>query len=224
MPKEPFDLSRLDALSTEGQKRSLNHGYTRFIKALRIILPLVAVAMTVVVLTWEDAGKRVAPLQKQDVAPQEDNVQNELLAPVFNSVDEKNQPFTVTADRATQDRMNSNLLNLENPKAELLQLDGSKLNAEAAHGIYEQNTQKLNLAGHVVLSNSDGYTLTTEELRVDLVTQKAFSGKNVFVEGEAGTIESTGLEGDAASGSLIFTGPARVVLKNNGDVLSPQEN
>lgn len=221
---QPRGPSRLDALSTEGSKRSeVNRAYTKFIRALRIILPLFAVALTVVVLTWEDAGRRVSPLQKQDVAPQADNVQNELLSPVFNSVDDKSQPFTVTADRATQDKMNSNILNLENPKAELQENDGGKLNAEANTGLYEQNTQKLNLFGNVVLSNSDGYTLTTEELRVDLVTQKAFSGRDVRVEGEAGTIDSTGLEGDGATGTLIFTGPAKVIL-NSGVKLSPQEN
>lgn len=217
--------SRLGSLSTQGRgTRKVGRGYSRFIKALRIILPLIAVGMTVVVLTWEEAGRRVDPVKKEEIAPQSANVQNELVKPVFNSVDAKNQPFMVTADSATQDRSNSDLLNLTNPKAELDMQGGSKIKADAISGLYQQKDQKLNLEGAVHLMHSNGYTLTTEELRVDMVTQKAFSGRDVMVDGPAGTIESTGLEGDAATGSLVFTGPAKVVLYSGGLNLSPQES
>lgn len=219
-----FQNDRLTALSQGERPTKVSHGYTKFIRSMRIVLPLAAVAMTVIVLTWEDAGRRVEPLKKEEIAPTAENIQNELLKPVFNSVDDKNQPFSVTADRATQDRVNPDILNLEQPKAELAMSDGAKINADAARGIYQQKEQKLNLEGAVHLKHSDGYTLTSEELRVDLVTQKAFSGLDVHVEGPAGTIHSTGLEGDAATGNLVFTGPAKVVL-NSGDIkLGPQEN
>lgn len=219
-----FQSDRLNALSRGERDTKVNHAYSKFVRSMRIVLPLVAVAMTAIVLTWEDAGRRVEPLKKEVVAPQSENIENELLKPVFNSVDDKNQPFSVTADRATQDRINPDILNLEQPKAELSMNDGSKINADATIGLYQQKEQKLNLEGAVHLIHSDGYTLTTEELRVDLITQKAFSGLDVFVEGPAGTIQSTGLEGDAATGNLVFTGPAKVVLNSADIKLGPQEN
>ena len=215
--------SRLTALSQKRETK-VGHGYTRFVRSMRIVLPLVAVGMTAIVLTWEDVGRRVEPLKKEQIAPQTENVQNELLKPVFNSVDEKNQPFTVTAERATQDRSNPDILNLEKPKAEIAMNDGAKIGADAHSGIYQQKEQKLNLEGDVHLTHSDGYILSTEELRVDLITQKAFSGLDVHVEGPAGTIDSTGLEGDGLSGDLVFTGPAKVVLYSENLNLSPQEN
>lgn len=216
--------SRLAALSHDRDKSvSVNRAYSRFVRSMRIILPLIAVGMTAVVLTWDDAGRRMTPPQKETIAPQEDNIENELMKPVFNSVDEKKQPFAVTADRATQDRLNPDILNLDNPTAELTQLDGTKINADAKLGVYQQKEQKLNLSGDVHLKHSDGYVLSSEELRIDLVTQRAFSGLDVFVEGPTGTIQSTGLEGDAQTGDLIFTGPAKVVLYSEGLKLSPQE-
>lgn len=215
----PEPDNRLSGLSTaQGRSTRVNHGYSRFIRSMRIILPLIAVGLTVVILTWEDAGRKVEPLKKEELVPQSANIQNELLKPVYNSVDSNNQPFTVTADLATQDRSNPDLLNLQEPRAELSQNDGSKLNADAKTGLYEQKTQKLNLEGDVHLIHSDGYTLTTEELRVDIPAQKAFSGRDVRVEGPAGTIDAKGLEGDGASGVLIFTGPARVVLNSEGNM------
>ncbi len=214
--------SRLTALShSRDTDTKVGRGYSRFIRWMRVVLPLIAVGMTVVVLTWEDAGRRVEPLKREQVAPQTENVQNELLKPVFNSVDEKNQPYMVTADRATQDRTNPDILNLEKPKAELTMTNGAKLGADANTGIYQQKEQKLNLEGNVHLTHSDGYVLSSEELRVDMVTQKAFSGLDVYVQGPAGTIQSTGLEGDGVSGNLVFTGPAKVVLYSEDINLSP---
>lgn len=214
---------RLTALS-QNRETKVGRGYTRFVRSMRIVLPLIAVGMTAIVLTWEDAGRRVEPLKKEEVAPQTENVQNELLKPVFNSVDEQNQPFNITADRATQDRGNPDIVILEQPKAEVALNDGAKIGADARNGLYQQKEQKLNLEGNVHLTHSDGYVLSTQELRVDLLTQKAFSGLDVHVEGPAGTIDSTGLEGDGLNGNLIFTGPAKVVLYSDNLKLSPQEN
>lgn len=215
------DDNRLNALSNGNRVRKVNHGYTKLIRTLRVILPLIAVGMTVVVLTWEEAGQHVAPPKKEEVAPQAPNIQNELLKPVFNSIDQQGRPFSITANTATQDRINPDLLNLEQPTAELSMSETVKINVEATRGIYQQKEQKLNLDGAVHLIHSDGYTLSSEELRVDLVTQKAFSGLDVHVEGPAGTIDSTGLEGDAQNGILIFTGPAKVILNSGKMKLSP---
>lgn len=216
----PETDSRLTGLSTaSGRSTTVNRGYSRFIRSMRIILPLVAVGLTVVVLTWKDAGHRVEPVKKEELVPSSANIQNELLKPVYNSVDANNQPFTVTAELATQDRSNPDLVNLQQPKAEMAQKDGGKINADAVSGLYEQKTQKLNLEGNVHLIHSEGYTLTTEELRVDIPTQKAFSGRDVRVEGPAGSIDAKGLEGDGALGVLVFTGPAKVILNSEGNML-----
>lgn len=214
--------ARLDSLSSANTKAGISRTYTRIIKALRVILPLAAVGMTVVVVMWDDTARRLEPVVKSDLVEQSDTVQNELLRPVFNSTDNKEQPFTVSAERATQDRIQSELLNLEEPRAEIALESGPKLGATARRGIYEQQGQKLNLAGDVVLTHSDGYTLSTEELRVDLNTQQAFSGRDVRIESPLGTLDATGLEGNAAQGTLIFTGPAKIVLYSDGGLLSPQ--
>jgi lipopolysaccharide export system protein LptC len=215
------DNSRLSGLSTEGVRRTdVGKGYSRFIRSMRIILPLIAVALTVIILTWEDAGRNIQPIKKEELVPPSASVQNELLKPIYKSIDSQQQPFTVTADLATQDRNNPDLMNLDMPKAELELKDGGKVGADATTGLYEQSTQKLNLTGDVHLTHSEGYVLTTEELRIDVAAQKAFSGRDVRVEGPAGTIDAKGLEGDGETGALIFTGPAKVILYNEGS-LSP---
>ncbi len=225
MDDDVEEPARLERLRVDGHRRvTIDGRRSHIIRKLRLILPLIALAMTVVVVTWDQGGRHAQPLKKEEVLPASQNIENELLKPVFNSVDDKNQPYTVTADRAVQSRSNPDLLDLENPKASLTQADKTTLGAQSVKGTYEQKTQKLNLNGDVVLTYSEGYTLKTQELRVDIPTQKAFSGRDVFIEGPAGTLEAKGLEGDATSGALVFTGPARVLLKNTGNLFDPKGN
>lgn len=217
------DYKRLSRLTVDDDRRAMvNRRYSGFVKSLRFILPLVALVMTVIVLTWDEAGRRVEPLKKEEVIQTQANIQNELLKPVYNSVDDKNQPFTVTADRATQGRENPDIVELDKPVAALIQNDGSKLEGDATTGLYEQKSQKLNLEGDVHLKHSNGYVLSSEELRIDLAAQKAYSGRNVRVEGPDATLDATGLEGDTNTGTIIFTGPAKVVLYSDGNLFSPK--
>lgn len=220
----PTHNDRLSQLSVgEGRVVNVNRRYSSFIKSLRYILPLLALVMTVVVVTWDGAGSRNAPIKKEELLPQSENIQNELLKPVFNSIDDKKQPYTVTADRATQNRQNPDIIELVKPVANLKMNDGGQIDANSASGLYEQKEQKLNLEGNVHIKHSNGYTLSTEELRVDMVTQKSYSGRDVFIDGPDGTLNATGLEGDATTGVLIFTGPAKIVLYSDGNLLSPKE-
>ncbi len=215
---------RFDTLKVDKSRHVvLDDRRSRIVRKLRYILPFLALILTVIVVTWDESGKHIEPLKKEELIPASQNVENELLKPVFNSVDEKNQPFTVTADRAVQGRENPDIVELEKPVAELQQTDGSKIAGEAASGLYEQKSQKLNLEGDVHLKHSNGFTLTTQELRIDMAAQKAYSGRDVRVEGPEGSIDATGLEGDTTTGSMIFTGPAKVTLQGGGNLFSPKE-
>lgn len=215
------DTSRLSQLSVDpARKPAVSKRYTAIIRSLRFILPLFALVLTVILLTWGE-GRRVEPLKKEDLMPQAENIQNELLKPTFSSVDEKNQPYSVTADRASQNRENPDLIELEKPVANLAMNDGTKLEGQASAGLYEQKSQKLNLEGAVKIAHSNGYTLSTEELRVDMATQQAWSGQNVHIAGPDGTLDATGLEGGTAEGTLVFTGPAKIILYSDSNILLP---
>lgn len=213
-PKE-----RLSSLSTRTGGK-VGRGYTRFVKAMRIILPLAAVGLLAVVITWPDMEKRVAPVRKDEILPDTANMQNELLQPKFESVDEKDQPYTVTAALATQSRENPDIVNLQKPVGNMALQDGGWVAIEALTGVYEQRNEKLFLSGDVKLTNDGGYTLTSDEMRINLNTSEAFSDKSVNVQGPDGTIDATGMEAFSNTGILIFKGPAKMILSNAGNSLS----
>lgn len=225
---EDFDRSapppgRLQSLSVRREGK-IGRGYTVFVKSMRILLPLVAVALVGLVITWPDMEKRVEPMKREELLPDTANMQNELLQPKFESVDQKNQPYTVTADLATQSRDNPDIINLDKPAGSLTMSDGGIVAMQAETGIYQQRDEKLFLKGTVKLMNDTGYTLESDEMRVNLQTSEAFSDKDVHVQGPDGTIEAAGLEGNSEKGLLIFKGPAKMILNEAGQALSLEGN
>ena len=135
-----------------------------------------------------------------------------MIKPRYESIDKDNQPFTVTAEKATQDSVNPGLIHLVQPTADIGLKNGAWVAAKAQSGIYEQEAEKLTLNGNVTLFHDGGYQMESEELRLDLTAQTAFSDKDVFAQGAEGTLNAIGLDGDAASEILIFKGPAKLVL------------
>ncbi|MFA5592865.1 MAG: LPS export ABC transporter periplasmic protein LptC [Micavibrio sp.] len=216
---------RLSRISPNGLRDvRVNRAYSTFIRSMRFALPLAALALTVVVITWDDAGRNAEPLKKNDVLPASATIENELMKPVFNSVDNRNRPYVITADRATQSRNNPDIIELDHPVAEMRMEGGAKIDGDAKNGLYAQKEQKLNLQGDVEIRHTDGFILKTEELRIDLDTQKTYSGRDVRVEGPDGAIDATGLEGDVQGETLVFTGPAKVIFYTNKNSSSPKES
>ncbi|HPD82554.1 MAG: LPS export ABC transporter periplasmic protein LptC [Alphaproteobacteria bacterium] len=207
---------RLSDLHVHKRNVSINHGYTRFVKYMRYILPLVAIILMVIIVTWPEMEDKVVVINKDEIIPQSENEigENELLNPKFETTDAQNQPVSVTADRALQNQNNPNLVKLDKPNADLKMKNGSAVQIEALSGTYEQDTEKLFLQNDVKIRHETGYELTAEELRVDMKTREAFSDKNVAVTGPDAHIEATGLEGNVENGILIFKGPAKLTITN----------
>lgn len=208
------ESTKLNNLNVGKRNVSVNRGYTKFVKSMRYVLPLLAVILTVVVITWPDMEDKIVIVQKDELIPTSESEigGNELLNPRFETTDAQNNPINVTATRALQNQENPNLVKLNKPVADLKMKDGSAVNIEALDGTYEQETEKLFLQNNVKISHESGYELHAEELRIDMKTREAFSDKNVSIKGPDANIEATGLEGNMDDGILIFKGPATLTI------------
>jgi len=207
--------NRLESLNLKRDNVSVNHSYTRFIKAMRYVLPLIAVALLVVVITWSEIDNQIVAIPKEDLIPTSETIigQTELTNPRFESVDEFNQPILVVAEKALQNQRNPDLVNLTKPIADFKTERGNTMHIEANEGTLEQKEEKLFLQYNVKIKHDDGYTLEGEELRVNMKTKQAFSDKNVRISSEKGEITAEGLDGNMETGILIFKGPATLILK-----------
>lgn len=195
--------------------------HSSVVRRLRLILPLIAVALVVIMLVWTDMGGTIEPVRKEDVAPQTVG-RNELLKPKFQSEDQKQQPYTITAERAFQEQENLDKVILDKPVADVSLKNGAWVAIEAKDGEYLQSSQKLKLIGNVKMFHDKGYELSTETMDLDVQAETAVTDKHVSGQGPAGTIEGTGMQANGKDGIIIFTGPARMTINNNKTSPQPE--
>lgn len=213
--QKPGEITRLRSLSRGPVRaRSLNTRYSAFIRSMRIVLPLFALGIIAALFSWNTLQPdQIAPIAAEKAAPTIGK--NELLNPRFDSVDDKNQPYTITAERALQGE-NDGLMVLDNPMADVALNSGNWMAIKSEQGAFRQESQRLLLKSNVELFHDDGYTMKTQELDVDLEAGTARSDVKVDAHGPMGTIEASGLQADSKAETLIFTGPATLVLYDAG--------
>lgn len=201
---------RLDRL-LQSEKRGGGRGYTRFVRAMRLLLPLAAVGIIGLLVSWPRVEERISPPPAAQDMPQTVG-QNELINPRFESEDSKSRPFTVTATRAVQSTTNPDIVFLEKPMGDIQLGGGAWVAAEAEKGSFDQKNETLALEGRVKLFHDNGYEIVTEKLRVDMRARTAWSDTALQGQGPAGRLDATGVKVDAAGDNIIFTGPAKLVL------------
>ncbi len=215
-PSEETSRERLDRLiQTSDDRSQLNLNYSRFIRWMRLLLPTIALVIVGIVMSWSYIREeQIAPLIESAQIPL--NVgKNELLNPRFESKDEKNQPYTITANRALQGEDNENLIILDEPLADMMLNSGSWVAIQSIKGAYRQDSERLLLREKVKLFHDKGYQLETEELHLDLNKSTAWSDLDVYAQGPAGTLYAKGLQANSNDGLLVFTGPAKLILNSS---------
>ncbi len=202
--------------------RDYSRNYSVFIKGVRVVFPLLALCLVVLLFSWNKIGQLWVDDVSDDALPLVAPVvrvitKNELLNPRFESVDEKGNPYIITAKRASQGQSNEDdLVILDEPLADVV-LDGGRwLAVKAAQAAFRQETQRLLLKGDVEIFHDEGYRLYTQEMDVDMVGGYAKSSVDVRVQGPKGVLDAKGLHADRTAGLLVFKGPAKLVLSGGG--------
>jgi len=214
-PPETEKNERLERLSRHaGTVRSYNPARARWLRRLRLLLPVIALMIIAVLFTWPNMQTQIV----QDVQEAEETASSgrkELLNPVFESVDQKNQPYKIIAKRAIQGETEDELIILEEPSGTVKLSSGEDLDVTAQSGAYRQDVNRLFLEGDVKLVYDQQYTLKTAELDIDMKEAQAWSETDVRTTGPMGTLQAKGLEARNAEGILNFTGPAKLVLTDS---------
>jgi lipopolysaccharide export system protein LptC len=185
----------------------------RIVRSLRVALPLVAAGVIGLLMVWPRVQQTMAPIEKEAATAGQRAVgKNELMNPVFRSLDSQNQPFTVGAAHAAQSINDTDTILLDKPTAGILLNSGHRVAAKAMHGTYGQEAGKLSLEGDVTLTEDEGYIFTTSKALLNMKTHQAFSDQPVQGHGPAGSIQASGIQIYGDNQVMVFTGPARLIL------------
>lgn len=131
----------------------------------------------------------------------------------YHGVDEKGQPYTVTAVTAQQD--GPDRINLTTPKADITLTDGTWLMVQSKRGVYLQHSDQLDLSRDVTLYRDDGTTVTTASASIDLKAGAAASAEPTHAEGPFGILDAQGFTLTDKGTAIQFTGPAHLVLNGS---------
>ena len=174
------------------------------------LLPLGAAGLLATIALWPefDHAKDKTRFSLSNVSGEIDGAR--LKDARYHGVDEKGRPYTITASTAHQ--LDSDRVELANPKGDLTQENGIWLMLRANHGLFRQRANHLDLWQEVTLYRDDGTTLTTTSAAVDIKDGSATGDEPVHVEGPFGVLDAQGFTLVDKGGSIQFTGPSRVVL------------
>ena len=211
-------LGRLRPRDTSAAK---THGaaYSRVVARLRWGLPVAALIGLAALVLWPlwQAHKVSLVMVK--------NIPNLMVEKLnLTGLDQNNQPYSLTADRALQAANAKNLVDLENPKGEISLNNGTWIAGHAALGRLDQAAKKLWLGGGAEFFHDQGTRFASNEMNVDFGKNIAWGGQPVVIQGSFGTIEGGGFRVLEGGSTFIVTGPARAKLRLQGGHPSGKPN
>lgn len=206
----------VDLLVRSDEDMALRASQTRrsskWVRLMRLVLPVVALSIVVVLMVWSDHEAPLKPVPREEISPQTVS-RNELVNPKFQSEDNDAQPYTITADKATQNADDMDMILLDKPVADMSLKSGNWVAVKADQGAYNQKSGLLRLNGSVQVHHDTGYELRSEHLDMDIDEQTLQSDRAVTGHGPAAEITAQGLEADGKTDTLTFKGPAKLILR-----------
>lgn len=126
-----------------------------------------------------------------------------MLNPRFTGRDANGVPYVITADTAQRNPGNAQLVDLVNPALD----EGSTGKVQAPRGVFDQESQQLELFENVVLTDNAGNRFETTHARMFVEENRVIGLEPLVGAGPLGQIRADSYE--------IQDGGARIVFKGN---------
>lgn len=195
------------------QRAGIGRGYSRFVGLAKRILPGVAVLLLLLVAAWPRLQEMLEhihlPLPSLDLSEARDL---RMVEARYSGVDRQNRPFVVTADVARQNPGANDIVSLERPKGDMTTQSGSWFEMTARTGVYQPQSQLLDLFGDVNLLQDKGNVFQTASAHIDMAKGTADGHETVEGHGPFGHITSQGFQILNRGEVIIFTGQSHLQL------------
>jgi len=181
--------------------------YTCFVavsKRFLVLLVIGAVAVVVWMASDNSESGRLVFSGVQNNLP----LENIMMKPHYQGVDAQGQPYTVTADTATQKDAQTVLMKFI--RADVTLKGGEWIAMDAGVGELNTTTKQLELTQRVNLFYEGGYEFRTERAHVDIDAGTVKGDMPIEGQGPAGTLKADSFE-------LVDRGQ---VIRFNGSVIT----
>ena len=188
--------------------------YSKFIKTIKFVFLGISILMLLLIVInnrqsqIKIVGDKFSYSEKID-----ESINQVLVKPIFMGLNKEEQPFKVTASKATRFKEETNTFYLENPIGEIL-IDNNKYYLSGNNGVYDKNIQELKINGDVKFNNNLDLKFSTTEVFFDFKKQVLFGEKAVSGYRNNTKIDSQGIKILNKENKIIFTGKTKLLLKN----------
>lgn len=207
---------RLADFTSPGGPRRLDAGYGRFVGVMKVLLPTVAIILITLVFAWPHLTEQDGRFRIGPVAISAEDAENfRMLNARYTGVDRKSRPYAITANSAEQQTADARVVNLASPKADILLSNQSWIALTAEDGIFDRESQILELTGAVNLFHDSGYEFHTTSAIFDLMAGDAIGQEQVTGQGPFGQLTAEGFRIHNQGERIELVGQARIVVHLN---------
>ena len=187
--------------------------YSRFVTMMKVLLPIVALALIVLVVSWPYLKFNDTRFSISFTALKVGNVEDPaMINPRFQGADKDRQTFSITADIAKNLLKGGQSIELEMPKADISLDDGSWLVLTAKSGVYVRQNETLTLNEQVNLFHDSGYEFRTESAVIDLTEGTASGTVPVAGQGPFGNVKAEGFRLVDKGKTIYFKGKSKLTI------------
>jgi lipopolysaccharide export system protein LptC len=186
--------------------------YSRRVALLKIALPAIGVSLLLLVVAWP----RLAPLfDRLRFAAIDLREARELrmIRPRYAGTDREGHPVLVTAAVGRQVPQRNDVMALDQPEADLKSHGGANIVVTADSGVYQTQTQFLDMFGNVTVTHENGTKIVTASARLDAANNAAEGHDPVEGHGPSGDVAGQGFQVLDKGDIIIFTGQSSLLLK-----------
>ncbi len=136
-----------------------------------------------------------------------------MRQPKLEGFDKDNKPYLVTADRALQDLNNTDIIDLENVRAEIGSSQAGDVKVEAGTGRYDSDAETLTLSGGVVVTGADGVNIDMQRADIDMKAGTMRSEEPVRVVSDDAEITADTLRVYDEGKRIVFSQRVRMTIE-----------
>ena len=185
--------------------------HDRLVKLAKFGLPLLGIILIAVlaISPFDKRGDVSFILDKKGVDKATERMRIESAR--YAGEDNKGNKFTITADRAIQQKSDVPIVMIEGIMARLGLAQGP-LVINAQRGNYDLDSQMVQVNGPVRVVGADGYRLETSNVRLDMKQHTLQSQGRVTGAMKLGTFEAGQMHADLASRTVVLDNGVRLKI------------
>jgi len=202
-------------LHTPKRLTPLGKSYTRVVRILKYSFSVIAfliITTVVIQLSGITEDEQPSQIAKEEESSKTVAGQIEVTGAKYEGVDEKGNPYTITADKANRSTEREDGVLFDNPITDIELDNKTWLALKAAGGFFNRFSENIIMEDGVIAYHDSGYEINMKNIVLNLKDKSGSTASPVSVQGPMGYAEAQNMEVKPGADRIIFGGPVHIKL------------